>query len=139
MANSVVECTSAQAWQALSTDARAALVDVRTQPEWNFAGIADLGSLNKDVVAISWKLYPTFEINQTFVDQLKSMIPDVTTPLYFICKTGGRSHDAAQAALNAGYQVCYNILDGFEGDHNSAHQRGHINGWKATQLPWEQA
>lgn len=136
---SVMQCSAKDAWQALSHNVDALLIDVRTPPEWNFSGLPDLSSLQKKTLTISWKLYPTFEVNKSFIEQLQAQVTDLNTPLYFLCKTGGRSFDAACAALSAGYTHCFNIADGFEGDHNSAHQRGHINGWKAAQLPWEQA
>ena len=127
------------AWSALKANPAAQLVDVRTQAEWSFSGVPSLDSLNKTVKTISWKFYPHFDVNPRFVEQLEAAVTDKTTPLYFLCKTGGRSTDAAIAATAAGYTTCYNIAGGFEGDINSNHQRGQVNGWKASRLPWQQA
>jgi rhodanese-related sulfurtransferase len=55
----------------------------------------------------------------------------------FICRTGGRSHNAAAKASEAGYAEAFNVIEGFEGAADSAtKQRGNINGWKAAGLPW---
>lgn len=133
------DVSPAETWTALSSNPLTQLVDVRTQAEWAFSGIPLLDSLNKNVKMISWKFYPNFDVNTRFVEQLEASVPDKTTPLYFLCKTGGRSADAAIAATAAGYTECYNIEGGFEGDINTNHQRGQINGWKAARLPWQQA
>jgi len=139
MTESLLDLSPVEAWAALKANPDAQLVDVRTQPEWVFAGTPDLAALDKQTLTISWKLYPTFETNPQFLVQLENAAPDVSMPLYFICKTGGRSTDAAMAAIAAGYAHCFNIAGGFEGDLNAENQRGKINGWKASQLPWSQA
>lgn len=127
------------AWSALSTNTNAQLIDVRTQAEWAFAGVPSLDSASKTIKTISWKFYPNFDVNPRFTEQLEAAVPDKSAPLYFLCKTGGRSTDAAIAATAAGYVNCYNIEGGFEGDINTNHQRGQVNGWKAMRLPWQQA
>lgn len=133
------DVSPADAWAQLKANPAAQLVDVRTQPEWSFAGLPDLSGIGRRAITLSWKFYPTFERNAQFIEQLQALVPDANTPLFFLCKTGGRSTDAAIAATQAGYTACYNIAGGFEGDANAANQRGRINGWKAANLPWEQA
>jgi len=133
------DVTPADAWSALQQKQNAQLIDVRSQAEWAFAGIPSLDTMNKTVKTISWKFYPQFNVNADFISQLEAAVPDKSAPLYFLCKTGGRSTDAAIAATAAGYTHCYNIEGGFEGDINTHHQRGQINGWKAGKLPWQQA
>ena len=128
-----------EAWSALTSNALTQLIDVRTQAEWAFSGVPSLDSIGKTLKTISWKFYPNFDLNPRFIQQLEAAVPDKTAPLYFLCKTGGRSADAAIAATEAGYTHCYNIEGGFEGDINTNHQRGQVNGWKATRLPWQQA
>jgi rhodanese-related sulfurtransferase len=56
----------------------------------------------------------------------------------FICRSGGRSHQAANAATQAGYPDCYNVLQGFEGDKDAAGHRNTLGGWRAAGLPWVQ-
>jgi rhodanese-related sulfurtransferase len=127
------------AWYMLKSDPSAQLVDVRTQPEWTLVGLPDLSSLQRSVLTISWKFYPSFERNEQFLEQLAQEVPDNTTVLMFLCKTGGRSLDAALAATAHGYKTCYNISGGFEGDANERRQRGTVNGWKSANLAWQQA
>lgn len=133
------DITPVEAWSALTSNPQAQLIDVRTQAEWAFSGVPSLDSMSKTLKMISWKFYPNYDLNPRFITQLEAAVPDKSTPLYFICKTGGRSADAAIAATQAGYLYCYNVEGGFEGDINTNHQRGQVNGWKAARLPWQQA
>lgn len=133
------DLTPVQAWEILELDPKAILVDVRTVPEWTFVGTPDLSSLHKSVVKISWRIYPTMQINADFATQIEREVPDKTSPLLFICRTGGRSLDAAIAMTGKGYAKCYNIIDGFEGTTDAVSHRGTISGWKADGLPWEQS
>ena len=132
------DVSAAECWDALSAEPNATLIDVRTQAEWVFVGLPNLQTINKKINTISWKMYPTLELNPDFVGMVESVAPNKDTPLYFLCKTGGRSLDAAIAMTQAGYSHCYNVADGFEGDRDALVRRGLTNGWKASQLPWEQ-
>ena len=133
------DVSAKQAWTELQNNPHAILVDVRTQPEWTFSGTADLAILDKETHKISWKHYPTMEVNPHFVAMVKQVAPAADTPIFFLCKTGGRSQDAAIAMTQEHYTQCFNVEHGFEGDLNNHGQRGTINGWKASGLPWEQA
>jgi rhodanese-related sulfurtransferase len=115
------------------------LIDVRTLPEWQFVGVVDLGNTAGKAVTISWKHYPDFSLNLKFAEQLAAL-PDLSkeTPIFFLCRSGGRSLDAAVAMTAAGYHTCYNIEGGFEGDHDGKGHRGITQGWKAKKLPWKQ-
>jgi rhodanese-related sulfurtransferase len=126
------------AWELMVKENKAELVDVRTSAEWAFVGTPDLRELGKEPVFLSWRVYPTMEVNASFIEILRKAVPDTATPLLFLCKTGGRSHDAAVAATQAGYTRCYNIAYGFEGEPDAYGHRGTINGWKAANLAWEQ-
>jgi rhodanese-related sulfurtransferase len=53
-----------------------------------------------------------------------------------MCRTGGRSHNAAAVAASLGYTQAYNMLEGFEGEANGLNQRTMLNGWKHAGLPW---
>jgi rhodanese-related sulfurtransferase len=127
-----------QVWEALRTDPRAELVDVRTDAEWNFVGLPDLSSAGKQVVPIQWQVYPTMTVNQAFTDQLREAGFTEEHHIYFICRSGQRSHAAAQAAQAAGFPNAYNVADGFEGGVNGDGHRGVASGWKAEGLPWRQ-
>lgn len=133
------DVSPAEAWEALQADKTAQLIDVRSAPEWAFAGLPNLDNLGKQTVTLSWKFYPNFDLNPDFIAKLEAQHPNKSAPLYFLCKTGGRSTDAAIAATQAGYTAAYNVTGGFEGDMNNNRQRGQVSGWKASNLPWQQA
>ena len=127
-----------EAWEAVKTNPGAVLVDVRTQAEWNFVGVPDLSEGGKEPVLVEWQVFPTMQVNASFVDAVSAAAPDKASPVYFLCRSGARSKSAAMAMTQAGYQTCYNISDGFEGSHDTNQHRGATNGWKASGLPWVQ-
>jgi len=133
------EILANEAYQILKSDDNACLIDVRTLPEWAFSGLPDLSSINKEVKKISWRIYPQMNLNNNFFTQVESQVSDKNLKIFFLCKTGGRSLDAAIFCTENGYKNCFNITNGFEGDANDNSQRGRINGWKALDLPWIQA
>ena len=134
------EIFSDKAFEILKSEKNSFLVDVRTLPEWTFSGYPDLSYIGKDTKRISWKIYPNMNLNQNFLQQIENEILDKNSQIFFMCKTGGRSLDAAIFATEiGGYKNCFNITNGFEGDANENNQRGKINGWKALNLPWLQA
>ena len=125
-------------WEALRADPQAQLVDVRTEPEWNFVGLPDLGAAGKQAVLIPWQVYPTMARNEQFVDHLKEAGFTPEHHIYFLCRSGQRSFAAAMAAQAAGFPHAYNIADGFEGGVDAQGHRGVAAGWKADGLPWRQ-
>ena len=128
----------ARVWEALRTNPKAQLVDVRTDPEWNFVGLPDLASAGKQVVPIAWQVYPAMQRNDGFTDQLKEAGFTPEHHIYFICRSGQRSFAAAKAAQSAGFPHAYNVADGFEGAVDAHGHRGVASGWKAAGLPWRQ-
>ena len=62
------------AWTALQSGA--ALVDVRTRPEWTFVGLPDLASVNGQPVLIEWKSWPVMAPNASFVDDVLAALGD---------------------------------------------------------------
>ena len=126
------------AWQELSSDTGAMLVDVRTDAEWNFVGVPDLAPIGKQVAMIPWQLYPTMQLNGAFVEHLRRAGAAPTSKLYFICRSGARSLAAGQAAQAAGFPNAFNVADGFEGPVDGEGHRGTVAGWKADGLPWRQ-
>lgn len=127
-----------EAWKMLEAEPDAVLVDVRTQPEWNFVGIPDLAPLGKRAVLLSWQLFPQMAVNDDFVPQLSRAMPERGRALIFLCRSGARSREAARAMTAAGYGRCYNVATGFEGGLDENRHRGHRAGWKADGLPWVQ-
>jgi rhodanese-related sulfurtransferase len=125
-------------WEALRGEPKAQLVDVRTDAEWNFVGLPDLSSVGKQVVPIQWQVYPTMAMNDAFVNQLKEVGFTPEHRIYFICRSGQRSHAAAQAARDGGFPHAFNVSEGFEGAVDTNGHRGKATGWKAAGLPWRQ-
>ena len=120
----------------------AALVDVRTQPEWQFVGVPDLAALGKEAIFREWQTYPAMQVAadfvQGFADELSGAGADKTSPVIFLCRSGARSRHAAIALTSAGWTHCYNIADGFEGPLDGERRRGAIGGWRAKGMPWTQ-
>lgn len=131
-----------ETWDRLKNDAEAVLIDVRTRPEWTFVGLPDLSTLNKRVLTIEWQTFPDSRVDPEFVEKLSVQLDGAGVPknaeLFFLCRSGARSHAAAVAMAGAGYSRCRNVADGFEGPLDSTQHRGHVAGWKAAGLPWRQ-
>lgn len=127
-----------QAFEMLSDDKNAVLIDVRTQAEWAFVGAPDLSGLGKETVFVSWQDFPAMERNQGFSEELavQGVTPEKTA--LFICRSGQRSMHAAAAMTAAGYEKCFNVAHGFEGPLDGSGHRGATEGWKAKRLPWVQ-
>ena len=122
----------AEAHAILQNQTGAKLVDVRSRAELDFVGRVP-GS-----VEIEWKSYPGMRPNPQFVDQLKEQVP-ADAVVMFLCRSGGRSHETAAAAAQAGYRDAYNVLEGFEGDRDAGGHRNTTGGWRARGLPWSQS
>lgn len=112
--------------------AGARLVDVRTNPE-----LAYVGSIPGSV-AVEWQTYPGGRPNPEFLGELAATV-EKDVPVMFICRSGIRSHSAAEVATRAGWRECYNVLEGFEGDKDAAHHRNSVGGWRKAGLPWTQS
>ena len=125
-------------WQALLRDPAAQMIDVRTDAEWNFVGLADLSQANKAPALIPWQIFPSMQVNTQFVENVKAAGLSPENKIYFLCRSGVRSLAAAQACAAAGFAHVYNIADGFEGPVDAQGHRGTVAGWKASNLPWRQ-
>ena len=121
--------TPQEAYDLLQANTNAKLVDVRSRAELELVGRVP------SATSIEWAFYPGMVANPDFAAQLTAQI-DKSALVIFMCRTGGRSHNAAAVAVGLGYTQVYNMLEGFEGDANSLHQRTMINGWKHAGLPW---
>lgn len=134
----ITNISSTQAWEMLSTNKTAELIDVRTQEEWKFTGIPNLKPIKKTAILLSWQEYPDMKTNRNFISTINNIFMNKNTPILLLCRSGYRSHQAALSIFAEGYSNCYNIIDGFEGkiDHNS--HRNCTEGWKYEDLPWLQ-
>jgi len=122
--------TPSEAYQ-LMAEKGAKLVDVRSRAEWDWVGRVP-GAVEIELLA-----YPSMQPNPNFLNQLKQQVgPD--SLVLFMCRSGQRSHNAAVAATQAGYSNSYNVLEGFEGDKDSAQHRNTTGGWRKAGLPWVQ-
>ncbi len=132
------DVTPQQAFDALKRDAKAALVDVRTQAEWSFVGLPDLRAAQRQPALVEWQTYPAMARNPDFAADLARAGIEKGQPLYFLCRSGARSRAAAIAMTAQGYGPCYNIAGGFEGNRDTDGHRGTVEGWKAAGCPWRQ-
>lgn len=128
-----------EAWRILGEEAGAVLVDVRTDAEWAYVGLADLASLDKAPVLVPWQVFPSMTVNSRFVDQVAAQGIGPEETILLLCRSGVRSRSAAIALTSAGYRRCLNVSDGFEGPPDAERHRGGRAGWKASGLPWQQS
>lgn len=105
------------------------LIDVRSKAELELVGRIPKAA------HIEWAFYPGMVANPDFSKHLDMQV-DRESLVMFICRTGGRSHNAAVVANQLGFSEAYNVLEGFEGDADANKQRGKLSGWKAAELPW---
>ena len=133
------DLTPREAWQLLQAEPDAVLVDCRTRAEWSYVGVPDTGELARPLLAVEWQRFPTGQVNDRFVEELRAALGDGPGgPLVFLCRSGVRSVAAARAATAAGLGRAYNVLDGFEGGLDADGHRGRT-GWRAEGLPWRQS
>lgn len=121
--------TPQEAYALISQDSNAVLVDVRSRAELELVGRVPVAT------HVEWAFYPGMVANADFAAQLQSQV-DKSRTVIFMCRTGGRSHNAALLAQQLGYGNAYNMIEGFEGQANALKQRTLIDGWKHAGLPW---
>lgn len=122
-----------EAYELLQMAPGSRLIDVRSYAELELNGIIP-GALH-----VEWQSWPGWAPNPHFLAQL-AQATDPESLLFFIDRSGERSHRAAAACTEAGRGSCYNVLEGIEGELNKATgHRNEINGWKQRGLPWTQS
>lgn len=127
---SVLQIRPFEAFKILQQDKNSVLIDVRTKQELDSVGLVDFASFAEleNCLMIPWRLLPKMDYNpafeKDFLEQLKQVGADEKTKLFFICKVGGRSFEAASFATNLGFENCFNIEGGFED-------------WRCQDLPWK--
>ena len=110
----------------------AVLVDVRSVAEYVLVGHPTTAH---NVPSTFWsESQAGFEPNPGFIDDLKARFK-ASDILIFICRSGGRSRRAAEAAREAGFPNVFNVLEGFEGEKDEEGRRT-VGGWKNRGLPW---
>ena len=123
--------TPREAFELLRLAPGAKLVDVRTRAEWDWVGRVP------GAIEIEWNQYPGGVRNPHFLTELKRQV-DHESLVFFLCRSGARSDGAARLATENGFNDCFNILEGFEGDKDASGQRNKVNGWRHAGLPWHQ-
>jgi rhodanese-related sulfurtransferase len=125
------ELLPAEAWALLRAGA-ASLIDVRTLAEWTYVGRVDGAPL------VEWRAFGAQQPNADFIAQLAAQAPR-DRPVLFLCRSGVRSHAAAQLATASGWTTAINVLEGFEGELDADGRRGAVGGWRKAGLPWVQS
>ncbi|HRD68466.1 MAG TPA: rhodanese-like domain-containing protein [Candidatus Competibacter sp.] len=133
----VGDVSAAETWHRLQAQPEAVLIDIRTRSEWAFVGVPDLTELNKTPLQVEWQLFPGMECNPRFLRELQAQGVTRQHSVYLICRSGIRSHAAAEFLAQQGYNT-YNVTDGFEGPLDERGHRG-ARGWRAEGLPWRQS
>ena len=124
--------TPREACDLAAADSSAKIIDVRTHAELQYVGRVP------GAAEIEWQHYPEMAINERFLESLAAE-SNRESPALFICRSGVRSHYAAEAAASAGWQFAFNVLEGFEGDMDANGHRSTVGGWRFHGLPWIQS
>ena len=132
--------TPEQAWDLITEDPRAILVDIRSSMEFLFVGHP------KGAVHVPWIDEPDWVVNPHFVTEIRQLIlggvveddSQGSVPIVPICRSGKRSKEAGHKLLEAGIGNVYHIDEGFEGELDEQHHRSSTGGWRFRKLPWEQ-
>ncbi|MGB9991224.1 rhodanese-like domain-containing protein [Pseudoduganella rhizocola] len=125
--------TPDEAYQLLKSDPAIKLVDVRTNAERDWVGRVTIPEAQH--AAVQWSTWPGGAPNPDFLAQLAA-VAGKDEVLLFLCRSGVRSRHSAKLATEHGYTCCYDILEGFEGDKDSAGHRKTVGGWCKAGLPW---
>ncbi|MCW8964076.1 MAG: rhodanese-like domain-containing protein [Gammaproteobacteria bacterium] len=128
------------------------LLDVRSQAEIRYTGIADIIDANipyrfdttawktkKDKVHGTFKRprNPDFAVAVENVIKSRNLTKD--SPVIIMCTSGGRAPFAARILHKAGFTNVYTQIEGFEGPREkSGPDKGKrvVKGWKLAGLPW---
>ena len=129
-----------QAWEFISNNPRAVLIDVRSSMEFLFVGHAE-GSVH-----VPWIDAPDWTVNPDFVTEVRKVLlggiglgeHGDDPPVLLICRSGKRSHEAGNLLINNGFTEVYNVAEGFEGELDDGHHRSTLGGWRFHGLPWVQ-
>lgn len=135
--NKVIQYSPQKAYKRLGDNPAAVLIDVRCTAENKFVG----RPLNS--ILVPWLEEPDWSPNlPEFVAAIKRAIGGnnniEATEIILICRSGYRSDDAGKCLIAHNFTNIAHIIGGFEGDLDENNQRGHLNGWRHNNLPWEQ-
>lgn len=137
-----------EAYVAWRRDPRVLLVDVRTQAEVDFVGIAEPAVRNVPYLLLdtvmehdrntaALMLTPNPDFERAIAGLVSAMGRGRNDPIMLICRSGDRSARAANLLAQIGYTAVYSVVDGFEGDLGPTGKRD-IGGWRNVGMPWLQ-
>lgn len=120
--------TPKEAWILLQKEPKARLLDVRSREEWALVGRIP------GAIEVEMKRFPAWIDNEEFLPQLRERLaPDDL--VLVICRSGARSHKAAELLASEGFSNSFNVIEGFEGARDEENRRT-VNGWKNAGLPY---
>jgi len=125
------------------------LVDVRTQSEVEFLGMANAVDANIpymfndlsewDAEKHRYKKVPNSNFSVTLEERLEEAGYNKDSTILLMCRSGTRSSKAANLLNQLGYTKAYTVVDGYEGDKaTEGKHKGQrvVNGWRNANLPW---
>ena len=132
--------TPLQAFELLSKEPRAVLIDVRSEMEFLFVGHPE------GAVHVPWIDEPEWDVNPNFVKHVRQVMlgglshssEQSSAPVLLICRSGKRSLEAGEKLIEAGFTDVYNVTEGFEGELDDHHHRSSLGEWRFHGLPWAQ-
>jgi rhodanese-related sulfurtransferase len=142
--------TAVQAYEIKTQDPdNVFLVDVRTQGEIEFLGMAETADVNIPYMFNDFSEWdpekhrylkvPNSNFSITLEEKLEKAGLNKETTILLMCRSGTRSAKAANLLNQLGYTKAYTVVDGYEGDKvkEGIHKGQHlVNGWKNADLPW---
>ena len=140
------DITPAEAYKMVNKDPQHTfLVDCRTRAEYQFVGHPN-GAYNIPLrffsTNIGKKGYAVV-VNPHFGKDLLARFNPKTDSLIFLCRSGGRSCQACNEAVKAGFAEgkVFNMMGGFEGGKNKNKDSAFYGqrwsgGWRLEGLPW---
>lgn len=128
---------------------KALVIDVRTQAEIEYVGVADMVDSNIPYMVNDYNTWDEkngryqMSPNSGFLSKMTDLVNSAglnkDSTIIVMCRSGDRSAGAANLMAKAGYTNVYSVEDGFEGDvaQNGDHKGQRVvNGWKNAGLPW---
>ena len=107
------------------------LIDVRTPEEWETVGRPDGEALGLVTYFVSYKFQKgeERELNPNFEQEIENLNLDKSKNIFFICRSGVRSQNAAEIFEKKGFKT-FNVSDGFLRSDTV-----YKSSWKADKLP----
>ena len=99
----------------LKKNPKCALLDVRTEEEWNQDGKPDGNKIGLTTYFLSIQFGDERIFNENFIQEFKNLNIDQNHETLTMCRSGGRSQAAAELLTKENY-TCSNISDGFLGN-----------------------